>query len=586
MKKIKSDWNFKNFYKSETDTQIEKDAAKFSDSVDKFVKRYTRNNNYLKSVKELRRACDEYEKVIHMPEADKPIIYFYLKKDQNSNNKKAEGEYNKYSQLYTKIVNKILFFELSLGKISEKQQSKFLKSRELKKYYYFLLLIFKASKYQLTEGEEKVLSLMNGPAQEMWVSSNQKILSNKTVKFRNREVSLSEAISTLAELSVVERRALAKKINKKFFEVSDFSEAEINALFTNKKIRDELRGLKKPYTATVMSYQNEDETVENLVKTVVRNYGISKRFYRVKAKMLKMDKLRYEDRAAQVGKNKKKFTFENTTKILSTAFKKISKKYQEYFESYLLNGQIDVYPRLGKSSGAYCLSTNHHPTYILLNHSDDFNSVVTLAHEMGHAFHGELSKKQDLIYSGYTIPTAEVASTFFENFIFDEVLETLNDEEKIVALHDKIEAQVSTIFRQIACFNFENELHQNIRERGYMSKQEIARLMNVHMKKYLGSVFEINESDGYFFTYWSHIRRFFYVYSYAFGSIVSSALYANYKKDKNFIKKVEKFLSAGASKSPEDIFSEIGVDIRNPDFFESGLKLILGDIKKLEKLLK
>jgi oligoendopeptidase F len=105
------------------------------------------------------------------------------------------------------------------------------------------------------------------------------------------------------------------------------------------------------------------------------------------------------------------------------------------------------------------------------------------------------------------------------------------------------------------------------------------------MKNYLGPLFDLKEEDGYFFVNWSHIRRFFYVYSYAYGCLISNTLYQEYKKDKKFKDKIEQFLKAGGSKSPEDIFADIGIDIRNPKFFENGLKLIEEDVKRLEKLV-
>jgi oligoendopeptidase F len=203
---------------------------------------------------------------------------------------------------------------------------------------------------------------------------------------------------------------------------------------------------------------------------------------------------------------------------------------------------------------------------------------------MGHSFHTKLSDTQPYIYKDYTIATAEVASTLFENFVFDEMFSKMSKKEKIVALHNKINDSITTIFRQIACFNFEKELHETVREKGGMSKEEIAVLLNKHMQAYLGPVFKLEKDDGYSFVSWMHLRRFFYVYSYAFGALISDALYLMYKKDKNFEIKIREFMSAGGSASPEDIFGSIGIDIRNPKFFELGLKKIEKDIEELERL--
>jgi oligoendopeptidase F len=446
-------------------------------------------------------------------------------------------------------------------------------------------MTFENSKYNLQEGEEKVLNLMSQPSYSMWVNSISRITSQKEINFNNKQIPIEEATSMLVSENYKNRRIIDKKVKEQLATVADFAEAEINAVYTSKKIEDELRGLEKPYSSTVLQYENEEETVENLVKVVTDNAKISKKFYRLKAKMLKQDKLSYCDRAASVGKISRSFDFKETVKILQNSFRKISPKYEEIFNRFLENGQINVYPKKGKSGGAYCFGSIGSPTFVLLNHTNDLNSVTTLAHEMGHAFHTELSNTQDPIYSDYTTSVAEVASTFFENFVFEELMESLTKKEQTIALHDKISGEISTIFRQIACFNFENELHKNIREKGYLAKEEIAKLMNKNMKAYLGPIVKFEEDDGYQFITWSHIRRFFYVYTYASGSLISSALFAKYKEDPKYLEKIEEFLSAGSSKNPEDIFASAGIDIRNPDFFRIGLEKIENDIKKLEKLI-
>jgi oligoendopeptidase F len=128
------------------------------------------------------------------------------------------------------------------------------------------------------------------------------------------------------------------------------------------------------------------------------------------------------------------------------------------------------------------------------------------------------------------------------------------------------------------------ELHEQIRKNGQVSKEDIAKLMTKHLKSYLGESVEVTDKDGYFYVLWSHIRRFFYVYTYAYGQIISRALYEKWKEDPSYAKKIKQFLSAGGSMSPEDIFKMIGIDTSKSSFFEAGLKGIEKDIAKLEKL--
>lgn len=582
---IKTKWNFKLFYSSDNDPQMEKDLKSFENQISLFEKKYKNKTDYLLYGKKLLKALEEYEKVSSMPESYKPLHYFQLKRDINSNDKLAQSKVLLYTERFNKELNKIKFFKLNLGTINSKKQKEFLEDKNLEKYYHFLERIFVNAKYQLSEKEEKIVSLLHAPANSMWVSGFSKILSSQKIKFKNKEIPINEASSVLSNLNTKNRRTLGLELSKKHKELSDVCEAEINAVVTHKKILDELRGFKNTYQSTVISYENDEKVVDNLVEVVTNNFKIAHRFYKIKAKILKEKKLYYSDRAAKIGNLNKSFSFEEAVEIISSAFSKFGLEYEKTFKDFLSNGQIDVYPTLGKKGGAYCWGSYGMPTVVLLNHTNNFNSVMTLGHEMGHAFHTELSHSQTPLYADYTMSVAETASTLFENFVFDEIFEKLSEKEKVVALHDKINDSISTIFRQIACFNFEKELHERIRKDGYMSKENIASLMNKHMKSYLGPVFDLKEEDGYFFVGWPHIRRYFYVYSYAFGGLISDALYLEYKKDKSFKEKIEQFLKAGGSKSPEDIFASIGIDIRDKNFFENGLKRIEEDIKKLEKLV-
>ena len=226
------------------------------------------------------------------------------------------------------------------------------------------------------------------------------------------------------------------------------------------------------------------------------------------------------------------------------------------------------------------------PTYILLNHTEDLSSVKTLAHEVGHGINNELTRsKQREIYFGTATSTAEVASTFFEDFVFDEIIKDCTDEEKLILMMQKLGDEISTIVRQIAAYNFETELHAKYRKNKYLSKKDIGRIFKQNMKNYLGKSIDCSDCDNWWI-YWSHFRNRFYVYSYASGLLISKALQRKVRKDKNFIKEVKKFLAAGTSKKPEKIFSEMGIDIYSEEFWKEGLNEINDTLEKTILLAK
>jgi oligoendopeptidase F len=571
---MQTTWNLGLLYKNHEDPQIEKDVKAIESAYSKFEKKYKGKNDYLKNETRLLAALTDYENMFAKLAMSKPISYFHFILDLNSEDTVARSKSTILMQRFAKNEKKMLFFELGLAKIPVPLQKKFLKSKKLAHYHYYLSRVF-------------IRGLKSLPSYGMWVDGVDKIKSRIVVDWKGQKVPLAAAMNMIADLKEPkERRELHKICMESMNNVADFAESEINAIVTNKKINDELRGFKNPYDQTLMGYQNNEKSVLALVKAVTDNFKISHKFYSLKAKILKLPNLEYSDRNIGIETNVKPLPFNDALELVRKIFASVDPKYRDILDSYLEKGQIDVFPRKGKTGGAYCAGAENMPTFVLLNHLENMDSVMTLSHEMGHAIHTELSKTQSPMYQGYSTATAEVASTLFESFVFDAVFETLSPEEKIGALHNKINDDIQTIFRQIACFNFEVELHRTIREKGSMSKEEIGSLMNKHVGAYLGPIVKMNEIDGNFFVWWSHIRRFFYVYSYAFGQLISKALYSKYKEDKSYLQKIEKFLRAGGSDTPENIFKSVGIDVTKPDFWINGLKSIEADIKKLEKLTK
>lgn len=584
MAKIKTVWDFKLLYKSDTDPQIEKDLKAIEKAFISFEKKY-KGKNFISQVVKLKKALKDYERLEEVVNGFKPYWYFARRKDVQSDNALVAAKLSQYEQRIAVATNRTAFFRIELAKIKPKTQKVFLNNPLLTHYRYLLKVIFDESQYLLSEKEEQLANLLSQPAYSMWVNGQKKYQNGQTIRFKGKDLPLAEAVGMIPTLPKKDRRFLQVELNAVFKRISHFAEAEINAIYNLKKIMDERRGYPKPYSATVVNYENEEKTVEGLVEVVTKNLKISQRFYRLHAKLLGEKKITRAERAVPIGEIKRKFDFPETIAVVKEAFGKFGPRYPKLLEAYAENGQFDVFPKKGKVGGAYKSTAGRNPILILLNHEGSIRSVETLAHEMGHAYHSELTReKQSAIYQGYSTSTAEVASTFFEQLAMEELENKLDVKDRIILLHNKIKGDVNTIFVQIAFFNFELELHNRIRAEGQVAKEEIAKLMNKHFASCFGDAVELSEGDGYFFVYLSHIRRYFYVYSYAFGQLVSKALFEKWKEDKSYAKKIEQFLSAGGSDTPENIFKSIGIDVRDPQFFQTGLKAIEKDIAKLEKL--
>lgn len=182
-----------------------------------------------------------------------------------------------------------------------------------------------------------------------------------------------------------------------------------------------------------------------------------------------------------------------------------------------------------------------------------------------------MREKQNALNFGTPMATAEVASTFMEDFVLEEIIKEAEPELRLAIMVLKLNEDISTIFRQIACYKFEQDIHAAFRATGYISKEQIGKLFLKNMGAYMGDAVEQSAGAENWWIYWSHIRSFFYVYSYASGLLISKAMQRSVRADRSFIGKVKEFLAAGRSDSPVNIFRALGIDIAKKEFWNNGL---------------
>jgi len=572
-------WNLQHLFDHDTDPEIEKQRKAVIKKSYEFIKKWKHRKDYLRDPVILREALDDYERWKRTCGTNgKEGYYFWLRTSQDQNNPLLKAKHNHAENLSKKIENDIQFFHLRIAKISKRHQKRFLESPSLRLYKHFLERIFAESRYVLSEPEEKILNLKTSPSHSNWVKMTSGFLS-KEVRMVVREdgkrdtLSFAEILSLMNSQKKRVRDTASKAFNDIMYQYVDVAEAEINAILQNKKIDDDLRKIPRPDLTRHINDDIDSTIVDTLVKTVSDKFDISTRFYALKANLMKVKRLKYHERNVELGTINKTYSFQESVKLVYQALRSLDSEFVELLTRFIDNGQFDVYPRKGKASGAFCA---HHlisqPTYILLNHTNKLRDVLTLAHEIGHGINNEIIKvKQHALNFGTPTSTAEVASTFMEDFVLQKILEKADDELKFSIMTTKLNDEVSTIFRQIACYQFEQELHQEFRRKCYLSKEDIGQLFQKHMSAYMGNAVEQSPGSENWWVYWSHIRSFFYVYSYASGLLISKSLQNSVKENPRFIKKVKDFLSAGLSDSPEAIFKKLGIDITDRRFWEKGL---------------
>lgn len=585
---LKVDWNLKLL----TKTSFQKKRVEIIKVHKKFADKWQKNNNWQTNPVVLKQALTEYEVLQKDYTAGAEEGYYYsLLSNIKENDNKIKAGYNKVRQFSLQMNNQILFFEHRLARLPKTTKKLFLKSPILNSYTHFLKRVFDQEKYLLSEAEEKILTLKADVSFNNWVKMTSGFLSGESAEIKTGfgktvKKNFSEILSLMNDKNEKVRHQASLVFNEILNKHIKVGEAELNSILMDKKIEDELRKMERPDLARHLADDIDTKVVDVMLAVVAKNNHLAQRFYKLKAKLLGLKKLKYHERNLTIGEIKKSYNYHQACTMVAEVLQSLNPNYADVFNNFVKSGQIDVYPKNGKTGGAFCasglLST---PTYIMLNHTNELKDVLTLAHEVGHGLNNELMRgKQNSLNFGVTLATAEVASTFFEDFVLKKLLTTATKEERLSIIMEKLNQDVSTIFRQSALYQFELELHASFRKTGYLSVEQIGKIFTKHMSAYMGAGVEQSAGSQNWWLHWSHIRYLFYVYSYVSGLLISKHFQRQVASDANYIKKVDYFLSAGLSEAPVNIFKQMGIDISNKQFWQEGMNEIENLLNQAEEL--
>jgi oligoendopeptidase F len=247
---------------------------------------------------------------------------------------------------------------------------------------------------------------------------------------------------------------------------------------------------------------------------------------------------------------------------------------QRFFDESWIDGPV----RPGKRGGAFCSygTPSVHP-YVMLNYTYLRRDVLTLAHELGHGVHAALGARQGIFHMATPLTLAETASVFGETLVFGRLLDASpSPESRLSLLAESIEGSIATVFRQVAMNRFEDLVHTSRRSEGELSVDRFGELWAQSQEELLGDAVEVTE--GYR-SWWSYVPHFVaspgYVYAYAYGQLLALAVYGRYEEEgPGFVSSYLDLLSAGGSRSPEELGRIVGVDLADPGFWDKGLDLV------------
>jgi oligoendopeptidase F len=486
----------------------------------------------------------------------------------------------------TEIDTKLLFFELEWAAVDDERADELLSDEELAFAAHYLRSVRRYRPHLLSEPEEKILAEKAISSQAAWGRLFGELTSALNVSLDDQEVKLEVALSRLQSPEREVRRVTAEAISAALEPGIRTRSFIYNTLLHDKAVEDRLRHYPHWLASRNLSNEASDESVMALIEAVRSRYDIPQRWYALKARLLGLPRLADYDRSAPVIAEDLAYGFGEARELVLDTYNAFSPVAGEVTRRFFDERWIDAPIRPSKRGGAFCAYTvpSVHP-YVMLNYTARRRDVLTMAHELGHGLHAALAQPQRVFHQSTPLTLAETASVFGETLVFGRLLDAASTpQDRLSLLAESLEGAIATVFRQMAMNRFEHLVHTHRRSDGELSVDRVNEFWTETQTELLGDAVEV--TDGYRM-WWSYVPHFIttpgYVYAYAYGQLLALSVYQRYVEEgESFVPRYLDLLAAGGSRSPEELGAIVGIDLADPGFWDSGLKLVENQLAAAE----
>ncbi|HET6864986.1 MAG TPA: M3 family oligoendopeptidase [Solirubrobacteraceae bacterium] len=488
----------------------------------------------------------------------------------------------------TEIETLLLFFELEWAALDDDRAEELLADPGLDFCRHHLRSVRRYRPHLLSESEEKILAEKSISSQASWSRLFGEVVAALRVPLDGQELTLDVALSRLQLPDREVRREAAAAVSRALEPGLRTRGFIYNTLVYDKSVEDRLRNYPHWLASRNLSNEASDESVMALIEAVRGRFDIPQRWYRVKARLLGIDRLADYDRSAPVLREDVAYSYAESRELVLDTYQSFSPMAGQVVRRFFDERWIDAPPRPHKRGGAFCAYTvpSVHP-YVLLNYTAQRRDVLTMAHELGHGLHAALAQPQGVFHQSTPLTLAETASVFGEQLVFGRMLaEAADDEHRLGLLAEQIDGAIATVFRQMAMNRFEHLIHTRRRNEGELSTDRIGESWVEAQSELFGDSVEITDD---YRMWWSYVPHFIntpgYVYAYAYGQLLALSVYSRYLDEgDSFVPRYLELLSAGGSRSPEELAEIVGIDLTDPGFWDAGLVLIENQLAEAESL--
>ncbi len=569
-------WDLNPLYES-FDSKLFKDEMEKLDSISKDIVKWAENS--LKNYDDTRNKIEHYLKYSIESDylLDKLYRFIHLTIAVNSTDENAR----KYSDIIKEKVSFLtkpeVMFMKWMKKVDVEKEAE--NSELIREHIFILNEIKEKSAYMLSEDEEILISDMKRTSSSAWSMLQNSLISELTAEIDGKELPIAIVRAMSNDVSAEKRRKGYDAELKAYKKIETPSSFCINSIKGEVISLSKKRGYKSPLQMTLINSRMSEEILNTMLKAIKRKLPIFRKYLRKKAEILGYKNgLPFYDLDAPMGKSDRKFTYEEAREFIVTNFRTFSNRLADFADNAFENRWIDAEPRKGKRGGAFNSGLHSiKQCRILCNFNNRFTDVMTLAHELGHGYHGSRLYDESPLNASYPMPIAETASIFCETIIMDAALKNAEGEEKIALLENRISDANRLIVDIYGRFLFESELFKR-RENASLGVKELKEIMMNAQKEAYGNGLDPEFLHPYTWANKPHYylaSRNYYNFPYTFGFLFSMGLYAMYiREGDKFVDKYDEILRNTGKHEIKDITAMVGIDITKESFWNESLNII------------
>ncbi len=566
-------WNIDALYQGVNDTKFTNDLQKVTDAV-KSLNDLAKKCGVIDDAELVKTYLETDEKISEL--AEKLFCYLSLRASVNSGDTEAIAHMGKLRVLFSSMSGASAVLQAYIGKLKNIDEI-IANDKFISEYAYLLHTMHDDAKHLLGGKEEEIMSRYNISGGSAWSDLRDHLTSTVKVEYNGTVTNLSDIRNMAYEDDPEVRRSAYEAEMASYEKIKDSVAFALNSIKMQAITEANLRGFDSPMAKVLHNSRMQPETLDALLTAMVEYMPHFRRYLRALGRLLGHENgLPWYDLFAPAGEDDSRYTPEQAREYLAKVFTPFDGELAALVDRAFAEEWIDFYPADGKRGGAFCMDLHSiKQSRVLTNFGGRFTDVMTLAHELGHAFHNYCIRDHRPLNNDYSMPVAETASNFNEVLTMDYALSHAETrEQRIALLNGKLSDTTQIICDIYSRYLFEKSVIDS-REEGFMFPDRLCELMLDAQKQAYGDGLDQNCMHKYMWICKSHYYSAglsYYNWPYAFGGLFAQGLFAKYREmGADFVPLYKKLLNATTVNSVEDTALIAGIDLKDPDFWRKGL---------------